>query len=67
MISELNANPLAVQKRLGYSDIQITLGTYSHLYPTIDKEVADNLKNIIKIKTSNKSLVKWNGNQMYKK
>lgn len=67
LINELNANPLAVQKRLGHSDIQITLGTYSHLYPTIDREVADNLKNIIKIKTSNKSLVNWNGNQAYKK
>ncbi|MBO0476680.1 site-specific integrase [Vagococcus sp. DIV0080] len=66
LINELNANPLAVQKRLGHSDIQITLGTYSHLYPTIDREVADNLKNIIQIKTSNKSLVNWNGNQAYK-
>jgi len=26
LINELNANPLAVQKRLGHSDIQITLG-----------------------------------------
>lgn len=67
LINELNANPLAVQKRLGHSDIQITLGTYSHLYPTIDREVADNLKNIIQIKTSNKSLVNWNGNQHFRK
>lgn len=67
LINELNANPLAVQKRLGYSDIQITLGTYSHLYPTIDREVADNLNGLIKIKTINKSLVVWNGNQHIKK
>lgn len=67
LINELNANPLAVQKRLGHSDIQITLGTYSHLYPTIDREVADNLKNVINIKTSTKSLINWNGNQAYKK
>ncbi|EKG8799062.1 tyrosine-type recombinase/integrase, partial [Enterococcus faecalis] len=67
LINELNANPLAVQKRLGHSDIQITLGTYSHLYPTIDREVADNLKNIIKIKTSTKSLINWNGNQYTKR
>lgn len=66
LINELNANPLAVQKQLGHSDIQITLGTYSHLYPTIDREVADNLKNIIQIKTSNKSLTNWNGNQYIK-
>lgn len=67
LINELNANPLAVQKRLGHSDIQITLGTYSHLYPTIDREVADGLKNLISIKISDKSLVKWNGNQHIKK
>lgn len=67
LINELNANPLAVQKRLGHSDIQITLGTYSHLYPTIDREVADNLKNIIKINTSKNSLINWNGNQHVEK
>ena len=33
------------------------LGTYSHLYTTIDREVADNLKNTINIKTSTKSLI----------
>ena len=58
LINELNSNPLAVQKRLGYSDIQITLGTYSHLYPTIDRGVADNLKGLIKIKTTDKNLVR---------
>lgn len=67
LINELNANPLAVQKRLGHSDIQITLGTYSHLYPTIDREVADQLGGKIDIKTAEKSLTKFNGNQAYKK
>lgn len=67
LINELNANPLAVQKRLGHSDIQITLGTYSHLYPTIDREVADNLNNLINIKTTNQSITGWMGNQYYKK
>lgn len=67
LINELNDNPLAVQKRLGHSNIQITLRTYSRLYPTIDREVADDLKNIIQIKTSDMPLINWNGNQMYKK
>lgn len=67
LINELNANPLAVQKRLGHSDIQVTLGTYSHLYPTIDREVADNLKGLVKIKTTDKDLVRWNGNQYISK
>lgn len=63
----MNANSLAVQERLGHFDIQITLGTYSHLYPTIDREVADNLSGKIKINTSSTSLVNWNGKQAYKK
>ena len=67
LINELNANPLAVQKRLGHSDIQITLGTYSHLYPTIDREVADQLGGKINIKTAEKALTNWHGNQAYKK
>lgn len=67
LINELKANPLAVQKRLGHSDIQITLGIYSHLYPTIDREVADQLGGKIEIKTAEKSLTKFNGNQSYKK
>lgn len=67
LINELGANPLAVQKRLGHSDIQITLGTYSHLYPTIDRDVADQLNGRINIKTAEKSLTNWNGNQVYKK
>lgn len=67
LINELNANPLAVQKRLGHSDIQITLGIYSHLYPTIDREVADQLSGKIEIKTGDKSLTNFNGNQAYKK
>lgn len=67
LINELKANPLAVQKRLGHSDVQITLSVYSHLYPTIDREVADQLGGKINIKTAEKKLTNWNGNQVYKK
>lgn len=52
---------------IGHSDIKVTLGTYSHLYPTIDREVADNLNGLIKIKTLDKSLMDWNGNQYISK
>ncbi|MEQ7289922.1 tyrosine-type recombinase/integrase [Enterococcus gallinarum] len=67
LLINAGANPLAVQKRLGHSDIQITLGTYSHLYPTVDRDVADKLSGIIKIETAKDSLINWNGNQVYKK
>ncbi|WP_010651672.1 tyrosine-type recombinase/integrase [Oceanobacillus massiliensis] len=64
LINELNVNPLVVQKRLGYSDIQITLGVYAHLYPTIDSEIANQMNGKIKIQTSGNSLLNnWNGNQ----
>lgn len=58
---------MTIQKRLGHSDIQITLGVYSHLYPTIDREVADQLSGKILVKTSDKKLTNWNGNQHVKK
>ncbi|WKK69238.1 hypothetical protein [Brochothrix thermosphacta] len=58
---------MAVQKRLGHSNILIKLGTYAHLYPTIDREVSDNLSSMIIIKTSNENASKWNGNQYVKK
>ncbi|GAQ19499.1 integrase [Oceanobacillus picturae] len=64
LINELNVNPLVVQKRLGHSDIQITLGVYAHLYPTIDSEIANQINGKIKIQTSSNSLLNnWNGNQ----
>jgi len=34
------AHPTVVQERLGHSSISITLDTYSHLFPSIQEEVA---------------------------
>ena len=47
LINEWNTTPLAIQKRLGHSDVQTTLSVYSHLYPNFDKEITENLKNLI--------------------
>lgn len=64
LINELNVNPLVIQKRLGHSDIQITLGVYSHLYPNMDSQVASQLSGLIHIETaSNSQINNWNGNQ----
>lgn len=41
LINELEAKLLTVRKRLEHSGIQINLGMYSLLYPTIDQDVAD--------------------------
>ena len=36
---EQNVQPLAIQERMGHSNIQITLGTYGHLYAKADERV----------------------------
>lgn len=41
MLIEKNIQPLMIQERLGHANIQITLGTYGHLYAKSDKEVVD--------------------------
>ena len=38
---EQNIQPLVIQERLGHASIQITLGTYGHLYAKSDKQVVD--------------------------
>ncbi len=38
--------PLIIKERFGHKDIQITLNTYGHLYPSEQKKVADLLNNL---------------------
>ena len=33
--------PLIIKERLGHKDIQMTLNTYGHLYPSQQKKVAE--------------------------
>lgn len=47
LINEYNTTPLLIQKRLGHANIKTTLGIYSHLYPNADREITDNLKDLI--------------------
>lgn len=46
LLIQLGENALAVRDRLGHEDIETTLGTYGHLYPTANKGVADKLNGI---------------------
>ena len=41
-------HPKVVQERLGHSDITLTLNTYSHVLPTMQKEAADKMDNFLK-------------------
>ncbi|OQO89229.1 integrase [Enterococcus casseliflavus] len=36
-----NVQPLAIMERMGHSNIQITLGTYGHLYAKSDSKITD--------------------------
>jgi integrase len=43
MMLALGANPKVVQERLGHSQITLTLDTYSHVLPTVQREAADRI------------------------
>lgn len=48
LLISLGENPLIIKDRLGHEDIETTLGTYGHLYPNSNYEVATKLKGLIK-------------------
>jgi integrase len=41
-------HPKVVQERLGHSQISLTLDTYSHVLPTMQKEAANKLDKLFK-------------------
>ncbi|MDZ5757786.1 site-specific integrase [Carnobacterium maltaromaticum] len=47
LLIEQDIQPLVIQERLGHANIQITLGTYGHLYAKPDSQVVDVLDRII--------------------
>lgn len=49
LLIQMGENPLIIKERLGHEDIETTLGTYGHLYPHSNFEVASKLKGIIKM------------------
>lgn len=46
LLISLGENPLQSKERLGHEDIETTLGTYGHLYPNSNFEVAKKLNGI---------------------
>ena len=51
LLIELGFSPVAIKERLGHENIQITLDTYSHLYPSKQSEIADKLNSIMENST----------------
>ncbi|MCM3444353.1 tyrosine-type recombinase/integrase [Metabacillus halosaccharovorans] len=46
MLLKLGENPKVISERLGHSNIKITLETYSHVLPTMQKQVATKLDSL---------------------
>jgi integrase len=46
LINETNANPKAIQARLGHSSIQVTFDRYGHLFPGLDEQLTDKLDDV---------------------
>jgi len=47
LLISMGENPLIIKDRLGHEDIQTTLGTYGHLYPNSNYDVAKKLDGIL--------------------
>lgn len=57
-------NPLIIKDRLGHKDIKTTLHNYSHLYPTVNIEIANNMSGSINIMASIKKKTKFNSKRL---
>lgn len=66
LLIELGENPLIIRDRLGHEDIETSLGTYGHLYPNKNYEVANRLNgvlNMCNIKNENTTKADFTRNQ----
>ncbi len=44
---QLGAHPRAIMERLGHSTINVTLGTYGHLFPHLDAQLTDGMQQLL--------------------
>lgn len=44
-----NIHPRVVQERLGHSDVKVTLNTYSHVIPTLQKDAAEKVQKFMEL------------------
>lgn len=63
LLISMGVNPLIVKDRLGHEKIQKTLGTYGHLYPNSNFEVAKMLGGIINFTPATESIADYTHNQ----
>lgn len=63
LLISMGENPLLIKERLGHEKIQTTLGTYGHLYPNTNLEVAKKLTGILTVTTATHSIADYTSNQ----
>ena len=59
----MGENPLLIKERLGHEKIQTTLGTYGHLYPNTNLEVANKMTGILQYAPASQSVANYMSNQ----
>ncbi|UCE03076.1 MAG: tyrosine-type recombinase/integrase [Candidatus Latescibacterota bacterium] len=47
LMLRVNEHPKIVSERLGHSNVSITLDTYSHVLPTMQREAADKIDDLL--------------------
>lgn len=67
LLISLGENALVIRDRLGHEDIKTTLGTYGHLYPNMNREVANKLNNTFVNMENNNSRIFINNQYVNRK
>lgn len=63
LLISMGENLLLIKERLGHEKIQTTLGTYGHLYPNTNLEVANKLTGILHYTPASQSIANYTSNQ----
>lgn len=63
LLISMGENPLIIKDRLGHEKIQTTLGTYGHLYPNSNFDVAKKLTGILTYTPASYSVADYTSNQ----
>ena len=63
LLISMGENPLLIKERLGHEKIQTTLGTYRHLYPNTNVEVAKKLTGILHYAAATENIADYTSNQ----
>ncbi len=63
LLISMGENPLLIKERLGHEKIQTTLGTYGHLYPNTNLEVANKLTGILRYTPATQGVADYTSNQ----